>query len=165
MENTEQQQRGLASASETNPQASTPKSLCEMPPDVLMHIALALPCREFARMLQTSRYIHDTINTHWIWHQRFTTRFGQTVLEPLVYSRTPTPPPLDNSTLTGDEHVPSPSSIPSSPTTENPHIHTEGGQASEAMKPAVKGRHRKVDLRKTTEVSKDDLVALYEKYG
>ncbi|KAF8953727.1 hypothetical protein BGZ52_004560 [Haplosporangium bisporale] len=165
MESTEQQQRGLASASETNPQASTPKSLCEMPPDVLMHIALALPCREFARMLQTSRYIHDTINTHWIWHQRFTTRFGQTVLEPLVYSRTPTPPPLDNSTLTGDEHVPSPSSIPSSPTTENPHIHTEGGQASEAMKPAVKGRHRKVDLRKTTEVSKDDLVALYEKYA
>ena len=181
MENTEQQQPGLASTSETNPQASTPKSLCEMPPEVLMHIALALPCREFARMLQTSRYIHDTINTHWIWHMRFTTRFGQTILESFVYSRPPTPPPLDtpqsgisspqhptstpmldNSTPIGDEHL---SSVPSSPTTENPQIDTEDGGASEAMKPAIKGKHRKVDLRKTTEVSKEDLITLFKKYS
>ncbi|KAG0038374.1 hypothetical protein BGZ82_000332 [Podila clonocystis] len=151
-------------------------SLCEMPPEVLMHIALALPCREFARMLQTSRLIHDTINTHWIWHKRFTTRFGQTILEPLVRSRTPSPPPdspmpgvssptPDNST--GNENLPSSPSTLSSPTTENAHnIHSEGGDEGEAMKPAInKGKHRKVDLRKTTEVSKEDLVSLYKKYS
>ncbi|KAF9307372.1 hypothetical protein BGZ74_005812 [Mortierella antarctica] len=175
MENPEQEQPGLASTNETGTQDTPPqKSLCEMPPEVLMHIALALPCREFARMLQTSRYIHDTINTHWIWHKRFTTRFGQTILQPLVRSRTPTPPPDSTrssqvlNTSTGNENPPGGPSAPSSPTTENTHdIHTEQGEeACEAMKPAIsKGKNRKVDLRKTTEVSKEELVSLYKKYS
>ncbi|KAG0342462.1 hypothetical protein BG000_004482 [Podila horticola] len=174
MQNTEQEHPGLASTTEGTLDTRTPKSLCEMPPEVLMHIALALPCREFARMLQTSRFIHDTIDTHWIWHKRFTTRFGQTILGPLVRSRTPTPPDSPRSRVsspvpdnsTGNENLPGTPSAPTSPTTENTHtIHTVGDEA-EAMKPASrKGKHRKVDLRKTTDVSKEDLVSLYKKYS
>ncbi|KAG0287225.1 hypothetical protein BGZ96_008823 [Linnemannia gamsii] len=48
--------------------------------DVLIDIALALPCREFGRLLQTNRYIHQTLDTHWVWHQRFVIRIGQTLL-------------------------------------------------------------------------------------
>ncbi|KAG0272520.1 hypothetical protein BGZ95_011730 [Linnemannia exigua] len=56
---------------------SPPASLCTLPVDVLNAIALVLPCREFGRLLQTNRYIHDTLDTHWIWHQRFVARMGQ----------------------------------------------------------------------------------------
>ncbi|KAF9912058.1 hypothetical protein EC991_001004 [Linnemannia zychae] len=52
-------------------------SLCNLPVDVLSAIAMALQCREFGRLLQTNRYIHDTLDTHWIWHQRFIVRMGQ----------------------------------------------------------------------------------------
>ncbi|KAF9135997.1 hypothetical protein BGW39_009049 [Mortierella sp. 14UC] len=52
-------------------------SFCSLPVDVLNAIALALPCREFGRLLQTNRHIHDTLDTHWIWHQRFVARMGQ----------------------------------------------------------------------------------------
>ncbi|KAF9152028.1 hypothetical protein BG015_005882 [Linnemannia schmuckeri] len=40
----------------------------------------ALPCREFGRLLQTNRYIHQTLDTHWVWHQRFVIRLGQALL-------------------------------------------------------------------------------------
>ncbi|KAG9320056.1 hypothetical protein KVV02_007289 [Mortierella alpina] len=75
-----------AHASQGSPHAldtipSRPKTLCEMPEEVLMHIGLALPCREFGRFLQTNRQIHDCLDTHYVWHQRFTTRFGQPILQ------------------------------------------------------------------------------------
>ncbi|KAF9985380.1 hypothetical protein BGZ75_003052 [Mortierella antarctica] len=75
-----------ALASQGSPHAldtipSRPKTLCEMPEEVLMHIGLALPCREFGRFLQTNRQIHDCLDTHYVWHQRFTTRFGQPILQ------------------------------------------------------------------------------------
>ncbi|KAF9952893.1 hypothetical protein BGZ72_005852 [Mortierella alpina] len=71
--------QGSPEALDTIP--SRPKTLCEMPEEVLMHIALALPCREFGRFLQTNRQIHDCLDTHYVWHQRFTTRFGQPILQ------------------------------------------------------------------------------------
>ncbi|KAG9062388.1 hypothetical protein KI688_005303 [Linnemannia hyalina] len=57
-----------------------PPTLCSLPVDVLIDIALALPCREFGRLLQTNRYIHQTLDTHWVWHQRFVIRLGQALL-------------------------------------------------------------------------------------
>ncbi|KAF9960317.1 hypothetical protein BGZ70_008640 [Mortierella alpina] len=71
--------QGSPDALDTIP--SRPKTLCEMPEEVLMHIGLALPCREFGRFLQTNRQIHDCLDTHYVWHQRFTTRFGQPILQ------------------------------------------------------------------------------------
>ncbi|KAF9185475.1 hypothetical protein BGZ51_002648 [Haplosporangium sp. Z 767] len=65
-------------------------TFCGLPIEVLMYIGLVLPCREFGRLLQTNRYIHDILNTHYIWHQRFTARFGQQILESKL--RAPTPP-------------------------------------------------------------------------
>jgi hypothetical protein len=55
-------------------------TLPALPVDVLIDIALALPCREFGRLLQTNRYIHMTLDTHWVWHQRFVIRMGQALL-------------------------------------------------------------------------------------
>lgn len=60
--------------------SSQPPTLCTLPVDVLIDIALALPCREFGRLLQTNRYIHHTLDTHWVWHQRFVIRLGQALL-------------------------------------------------------------------------------------
>ncbi|KAF9146237.1 hypothetical protein BG015_011653 [Linnemannia schmuckeri] len=59
----------------------TKKSLGDLPAEVLIHIGLALPCREFGRFLQTSRTIHSCLDSHYVWHRRFTTRFGQAILE------------------------------------------------------------------------------------
>ncbi|KAF9085891.1 hypothetical protein BGX23_009315 [Mortierella sp. AD031] len=57
------------------------KTLADLPAEVLMQIGLALPCREFSRFLQTNRTIHTCLDSHYVWHQRFTTRFGQIILE------------------------------------------------------------------------------------
>ncbi|KAG0265659.1 hypothetical protein BG011_004258 [Mortierella polycephala] len=65
-------------------------TFCGLPIEVLMYIGLLLPCREFGRLLQTNHYIHDVLNTHYIWHQRFTSRFGQQILETKL--RAPTSP-------------------------------------------------------------------------
>ncbi|KAK3841491.1 MAG: hypothetical protein J3R72DRAFT_444978 [Linnemannia gamsii] len=76
---------------------SPPPSLCTVPVDVLNAIALVLPCREFGRLLQTNRYIHDTLDTHWIWHQRFVARMGQDFLAAKlkqVEEDAPTPAPF-----------------------------------------------------------------------
>ncbi|KAF9412067.1 hypothetical protein BGZ94_001157, partial [Podila epigama] len=161
---------------------TTPMSLCKMPPEVLMHLAYVLPCREFGRLLQTSRYIHDTIDTHWIWHRRFTARFGQTILEPLVHSRTPTPPPPDVTNTTTEPgadpviqenavnaSTSSPtlsSTLPSSTAGHNLAPSLSDEENDEAKKPSsAKGKHKRVDLRRTTEVSKEDLVELYKRHS
>ncbi|KAH7044301.1 hypothetical protein BKA57DRAFT_102626 [Linnemannia elongata] len=57
-----------------------PPTLCTLPVDVLIEIALALPSREFGRLLQTNRYIHQTLDTHWVWHRWFVIRLGQGLL-------------------------------------------------------------------------------------
>ncbi|KAF9948742.1 hypothetical protein BGZ65_007865, partial [Modicella reniformis] len=57
------------------------KSLADMPDEVLIAIALTLPCKEYARFLQTSRSMHIILNSHYVWHQRFITRFGQIILQ------------------------------------------------------------------------------------
>lgn len=57
------------------------KSLADLPAEVLIHIGLALPCREFGRFLQTNKAIRSCLDSHYVWHLRFTTRFGQTILE------------------------------------------------------------------------------------
>ncbi|KAG0221796.1 hypothetical protein BGX31_009559 [Mortierella sp. GBA43] len=61
--------------------SQTKRAFTDMPTEVLMAIALALPCKEFARFLQTCRTVHNTVNSHYVWHQRFTTRFGQLILQ------------------------------------------------------------------------------------
>ncbi|KAF9923670.1 hypothetical protein FBU30_006258 [Linnemannia zychae] len=67
--------------SSTPPTSILPPTLCTLPQETLTAIGLALRCREFGRFLQTSRHVHDTLDTHWIWHQRFVNRFGQTFLK------------------------------------------------------------------------------------
>lgn len=57
------------------------KSLANLPAEVLIHIGLALPCREFGRFLQTNKTIHSCLDSKYVWHLRFATRFGQTILE------------------------------------------------------------------------------------
>ncbi|KAK3805879.1 MAG: hypothetical protein J3Q66DRAFT_359901 [Benniella sp.] len=76
MENTTPPQDTVGTSASSPPK----KTLTSMPTEVLMAIALALPCKDFASVLQTCRTIHSVLNTHYIWHQRFITRFGQTAL-------------------------------------------------------------------------------------
>ncbi|KAF9136303.1 hypothetical protein BGW39_000019 [Mortierella sp. 14UC] len=57
------------------------KTLGDMPAEILIQIGLALPCREFGRFLQANRTIHSCFDSQYVWHLRFTTRFGQTILE------------------------------------------------------------------------------------
>ncbi|KAF8940231.1 hypothetical protein BGZ47_007820 [Haplosporangium gracile] len=95
--------------------SSPPPTLCTLPVDVLIDIALALPCREFGRLLQTNRYIHQTLDTHWVWHRRFVIRLGQSLLAAKLKQSVenasssssnvpPTPTPVDGESL---EEVPS----------------------------------------------------------
>ncbi|KAG0197910.1 hypothetical protein BGX28_008590 [Mortierella sp. GBA30] len=223
---------------------SKKKSLCEMPVEVLMQIGLALPCREFSRFLQTNRQIHDSLDTHYIWHQRFTTRFGQTILHSRLrpsapegehsspQSSAPSSPRLpvlrntsqgnlgsfgSSNSLNEDHSVSSyfghhqqhnvhhnhqdpqhtsggsgtssplalsrPASPPlASPATQLNHninrtmLSSGGGAGSsrnngsddddEAKKPAkIKGKGKKIDLRKTTKASKSLLIELYKQYS
>jgi len=76
MENTTPPQDTVGASASSPPK----RTLTSMPTEVLMAIALALPCKDFASVLQTCRTIHGVLNTHYIWHQRFITRFGQTAL-------------------------------------------------------------------------------------
>ncbi|KAF9358615.1 hypothetical protein BGX26_001307 [Mortierella sp. AD094] len=194
-------------------------SLTDMPVEVLMQIALQLPCKEFARFLQANRAIYDVVNSHYIWHQRFAARFGQTILKSKLEnaktkpasntsSRPPSPRfPPDANTNSSNNGSPSTvasqayqghyhnhqdpasststpvSSAPSSPQSVHSQILTsadnssdcnddegpsEGNDADSAAakdRSAEKGKGRKIDLRKTTEVSKDVLIELYRQYS
>ncbi|KAF8940211.1 hypothetical protein EDD21DRAFT_414755 [Dissophora ornata] len=59
-----------------NTATAAPKSLSDLPLEILCYIALILPSREFSRLLQTCRLLYDALNSHWIWQQRFVSRFG-----------------------------------------------------------------------------------------
>ncbi|KAI8605012.1 hypothetical protein EDD21DRAFT_175245 [Dissophora ornata] len=218
------------------------KSLTDMPVEVLMEISLQLPCRAFARFLQTNRYIHDTINTHYIWHRRFTIRFGQTILKSKLNlllpkgssagpntgtssSRASTEPPSPGSLpesntnsgisgnisshtlnrdtpssqgglgLPGQYHnhedptsstssppLPSVASSPTPSGASTPLADGESGEdgggnrssedggngngdEDEDAKKRAKGKGRKIDLRKTTQASKELLIELYKQYS
>ncbi|KAF9544255.1 hypothetical protein EC957_012301 [Mortierella hygrophila] len=91
------------------------KSLRDLPAEVLIHIGLALPCREFGRFLQTNKTIHSCLDSHYVWHLRFTTRFGQTILEDKLN------PSLPNNS---DFARLSPPPIPSSPRLPSPNSQT-----------------------------------------
>ncbi|KAG0278077.1 hypothetical protein BGZ95_004782 [Linnemannia exigua] len=95
-------------------------TLGDMPAETLIHIGLTLPCREFGRFLQTNRTIHSCLNSHYVWHQRFTTRFGQTVLEdklnsPNSNNPSKLSPPLTPRGLSQYNNHLDPVSAPSSP--------------------------------------------------
>ncbi|KAG0329021.1 hypothetical protein BGZ99_003651 [Dissophora globulifera] len=193
-----------------------PLSLTDMPPEVLMAIALQLSCRAFSQFLRTNRHIYEIINSHYIWHQRFTTRFGQTILESqlnltsskendslglslgsrspsLTSSESPSgintgvgmldhyhnqqdpnstssSPPSSTPTSPGSSH-----SLPAAPVVVGSgDSHSGAGSSrvdddedSVAKRPVVKdkGKSRKIDLRRTTEVSKELLIELYKKYS
>jgi hypothetical protein len=61
--------------------------LHHIPLDILIQIALFLPCPSFAALLQTSRYIHYNLDTRWVWHQRFVLRLGRGLLIYLLNPR------------------------------------------------------------------------------
>ncbi|KAF8926910.1 hypothetical protein BGZ47_002466 [Haplosporangium gracile] len=90
------------------------KSLGDMPAEILIHIGLALPCREFGRFLQTSRTIHSCLDSHYVWHRRFTIRFGQAILEDK----------LNPSLTNNDPSRMSPPLTPSSPRLPSPNSQT-----------------------------------------
>ncbi|KAF9932188.1 hypothetical protein FBU30_008743 [Linnemannia zychae] len=77
----------ITSTQNTNPMADTimstskQSSLIDMPEEVLIQIGLALSCREFGRFIQTNKAIHTCLDSQYVWHVRFTTRFGQRILE------------------------------------------------------------------------------------
>ncbi|KAG0046277.1 hypothetical protein BGZ83_008535 [Gryganskiella cystojenkinii] len=69
----------------SNPSTSShcgdpPLRLLDLPVEVLMQVSLELSCVDFSRFLQTNRALHNALNTHYIWHQRFLIRFGQPLL-------------------------------------------------------------------------------------
>ncbi|KAF9170623.1 hypothetical protein BGX20_008716 [Mortierella sp. AD010] len=190
-------------------------SLTDMPVEVLTQIALKLPCKEFGRFLQVNRSIHDIANSHYIWHQRFATRFGQSILKSKLEdaktkpassppSRPPSPrfPPdaNTNSSNNGSPSTATPqiyqgfyhnhqdptsttstpvSSVPSSPQSVHSQILATASNSSGSDNVArpnddiaatkdqstEKGKGRKIDLRKTTEISKDILIELYRQYS
>ncbi|KAF9346589.1 hypothetical protein BGX26_001883 [Mortierella sp. AD094] len=55
-------------------------SLIELPTEIISQIALELPCREFSRFIQTSKFLYESLNQQWAWHQRFVRRFGSQCL-------------------------------------------------------------------------------------
>ncbi|KAG0004047.1 hypothetical protein BGZ80_008730 [Entomortierella chlamydospora] len=190
-------------------------SLTDMPVEVLTQIALKLPCKEFGRFLQVNRSIHDIANSHYIWHQRFATRFGQSILKSKLEdaktkpaSNTPSRPPSprfppDANTNSSNNGSPSTvtsqiyqgyyhnhqdptsststpvSSVPSSPQSAHSQILAPAGNSSSSDnderpnddiaatkdQSVEKGKGRKIDLRKTTEISKDILIELYRQYS
>jgi hypothetical protein len=99
------------------------KSLSDMPAEVLIQIGLALPCRDFGRFLQTNRTIHSYLDSHYVWHQRFITRFGQTILEDKL---NPPLPNKDPSKLT----PPSTPLTPRFPSTNSQTFHSSSNNSS-----------------------------------
>ncbi|KAK3841492.1 MAG: hypothetical protein J3R72DRAFT_444981 [Linnemannia gamsii] len=66
----------------------TESPLEKIPVDILLYIALLLPsCHDFAYLLQTCHYIYDSLDTHWVWHQRFLLRHGRGLLKALLNPR------------------------------------------------------------------------------
>ncbi|KAF9437163.1 hypothetical protein BGZ76_001773 [Entomortierella beljakovae] len=187
-------------------------SLTDLPSEVLMQIALILPCNDFARLLQTSRSIHIIVNSHYVWHQRFIARFGQNILSdlllvkkspknisnPLPRPTSPRFPPDSNFNISnsgspamvpqglphGYYHnhqeptssiTPSSStssSVSSSPTSSassSPRLKSKcipkDDSNAKSLASIKKAKRKKVDLRKTTEVSKEQIIRLYIQYS
>ncbi|KAG0377324.1 hypothetical protein BGX24_006326 [Mortierella sp. AD032] len=61
-----------------------------IPLDVLFEIALLIPSnQDFTNLLLTSRYIYESLDTHWVRYQRFLLRFGRQLLLNLMNPRDP----------------------------------------------------------------------------
>ncbi|OAQ35745.1 hypothetical protein K457DRAFT_132435 [Linnemannia elongata AG-77] len=70
------------------PKRALPKNqLEEIPLDILIQIALFLPCPAFASLLQTCRYVYYNLDTRWVWHQRFVLQLGRGLLIYLLNPR------------------------------------------------------------------------------
>lgn len=70
------------------PKPAPPKNLLqEIPLDILIQIALLLPCPTFASLLQTCQYVYYNLDTRWVWHQRFVLRLGRGLLIYLLNPR------------------------------------------------------------------------------
>ncbi|KAF9104734.1 hypothetical protein BGX27_009972 [Mortierella sp. AM989] len=197
----------------SNRNNNRPISLTDMPAEVLMQVALSLPCKEFTRFLQTNHTIYDIVNSHYIWHQRFVARFGQSILgsklenaknkDTAPPSRPPSPRfPPDFNTISSNNGSPNittyhnhqdpvsstssassvssaSSSGPSSPQLTHSQVPTSGESSSDSnddegdttgsetakIRSTKKGKEKKIDLRKTTEVSKELLIELYRQYS
>ncbi|KAG0075059.1 hypothetical protein BGZ90_010240 [Linnemannia elongata] len=100
------------------------KSLGDLPAEVLIHIGLALPCREFGRFLQTNKTIHSCLNSQYVWHLRFTTRFGQTILENKLN------PSLPNNSDSGRLAPPLTPSSPRLPSPNSQTFHSSSNNSS-----------------------------------
>ena len=168
-----------------------PRRLLDLPIEILMELALCLECRDFSQFIQTCRSIHDSLDTHYIWHRRFLIRFGQPFLtsklreHKLVPESSPSSPispsspasPVFSTSSSG--YFGSPSHSPSTSTASSPRLedgylssnpsegessdHHEDDQVN-ADKTDLKGKGRQFDIRKTNEASKEFLISLYRQW-
>ncbi|KAG0376934.1 hypothetical protein BGX24_006976 [Mortierella sp. AD032] len=121
---TKDKDKDTEDTNDTDDMGRKKKTLGDMPAEVLIQIGLALPCREFGRFLQTSRTIHSCLNSHYVWHLRFTTRFGQTILEDKLNSNSPSKlsPPLTPSSPRGPSGNHSANTSPTLQQQHNNHL-------------------------------------------
>ncbi|GJJ74514.1 hypothetical protein EMPS_06872 [Entomortierella parvispora] len=172
-----------AQATPTLVPSEPPLRLLELPIEVLMELALYLDFRSFARLIQTCSSLHDSLDTHYIWHRLFLIRFGQSFLatklkelelvpeSPPASPTTPTTPisPTHSSSKSGSSNQSSTSSSPfvedgylSSNVSEDDsgnHDVEEGGDKADP-----KGKGKKFDIRKTNAASKELLISLFKEW-
>ena len=125
-------------------------TLSTLPVDVLIQVALVLPCREFGRLLQTNRYMHDTLDTWWVWCQRSADRLGRGfLLEKLKQANLHSPADMISTVdSTTGTHTTSPLS---------PNARQDNAEEPEGLHDS--------NLSRTSVASKEQLIEWYRLYS
>ncbi|KAG0231710.1 hypothetical protein BGW42_008662 [Actinomortierella wolfii] len=142
--------------------------LGDLPEELLVRIAVALPDGDLARLARTSRAMYRVCWSHWVWHHRFIYRFSQRFLMSKLPAPRPPTPEMPQSNV--DSTLNQSDKYDETEHTEGEDINNntdtnERGRGSDKGKGKKRSASPLIVLRRTADVPFEVLLELYQKYS